>query len=554
MLRSTRERQDGRRRNFKKGIDSSEMRRRRCEMSSILRKNKREEELNMKRRNVFGFGDPAQMTGEDKQLISGAKDHQLNDFIAQIRSDDAPAVLEGTRSVRKILSREDSPPIDEVIASGVLGRLVQLLDSSVPGIQFEAAWALTNIASGTPDQTRQVVDAGAVPAFVKMLATSGDEGNREQAAWAVGNIAGDCPQYRDLVLKCGALEPLLANLMQSTATSFLRNGTWALSNLVRGKPAPQFDTIAPALRVIYHLIHMDDEDMLADACWALSYMTDGEDYRLQAVIDQGIIPGLVELLRHPSPAVSTPALRTVGNIVTGTEKQTQSVVHHGALPHLLNLLLNANARNTKKEVCWALSNITAGTAAQIQAIIQEGFIPHMIDELTNAPFETKKEVAWAMCNLCSGGTPDQIRYLVSKGYLDPVVDLLTCHDPKVIEICLEALEKILTIGESDAESNPNGVNPYAITLENNGGIDALEELQDHSVNKIYEKAQDIIDSFFEGEEEEEETENNNPFSGSSTGFGTQSKAETALFGPVAGQPNNMFAFGTQNSSEGKFVF
>merc|ERR1719160_1804672 len=289
--------------------------------------------------------------------------------LRQMLLSDAPdAQFSATQACRKLLSIEQNPPIQEVINSGVVPRFLQFLrETARPDLQFEAAWVLTNIASGTAEQTRVVVEQGALPIFVELLGSPIDD-VREQAVWALGNIAGDSPNFRDLVLQSGGLQPIINVLRETEKTSMMRNATWTLSNLCRGKPPPPFEWVSPALGTLASLIYSADVEVLTDACWALSYLSDGPNERISAVIHAGVCRRLVELLLHSSPLVQTPALRAVGNIVTGDDHQTQVVLQSGALPSILKLLSHAK-KAIRKESCWTISNITAGNREQIQEVM-----------------------------------------------------------------------------------------------------------------------------------------------------------------------------------------
>lgn len=201
-----------RRQQFKKTVDSEVGRRRRDETTLQLRKTKKSEQLAKRRAapsaqiNTVGGGSDTSQQDVNRQPPPSLA--EVPSLIAIMRNSEAAPNdrLESVRGVRRMLSVEENPPAKQLIELGILPIMIGFLTfDTEPMLQFEAAWALTNIAS--TEYTARVVHAGAMPGLVRLLECP-TPNVREQAAWCVGNIAGDSVELRDLVLKSGALNSL----------------------------------------------------------------------------------------------------------------------------------------------------------------------------------------------------------------------------------------------------------------------------------------------------------------------------------------------------------
>lgn len=121
-----------------------------------------------------------------------------------------------------------------------------------------------------------------------------------------------------MILKSGGLQPLINIINKATNKNTIKHGTWALSNLCRGRPLPKFNLVKAAIPTLCAvLINSTESEVLTDAAWALSYLSDGDETRIDMVIQTGVIPALVRHLEHPYLSILIPSLRTLGNIVTG---------------------------------------------------------------------------------------------------------------------------------------------------------------------------------------------------------------------------------------------
>ncbi|KAG7176719.1 Importin subunit alpha-4-like [Homarus americanus] len=266
-------------------------------------------------------------------------------IVADMGSENDETKLEATVKVRKLISTNSNPPIDEFLEAGLLIPTLANLQEKNSTLVYETAWIITNISSGNSSQTSAVVEQGFIKPLVQLLREESSREVQEQAVWAIGNIVGDSADCRNEVVAAGVINPLLSLISPDIPVSLTRNIAWAVSNLFRSK-APKMgreEQLLVLKSLKDHLILHPDMVVRVDALWATSYYTDlGNEY-IQDVLD------------------------------------TQVVLEAGILPISRTLLTTNSPTNIQKDTAWAVSNILAGPFDQIQMVIDADLLPVMVE-------------------------------------------------------------------------------------------------------------------------------------------------------------------------------
>ena len=478
------QREKQRRASFKASIDATKSRRDREQTQISIRKKKKEERLAKRRRSG--------VIRVDASVDDAVR--QFPQMRIALASGDPTQTFQALRFFRGLLSKEQDPPVEEILRLGALAMFIQFLSASDEKLVFEALWCITNIASGTTEQAKAVAHAGALPLLAR-LCSSQNLDIREQAIWAVGNLAGDCVELRDFVLASGALVAIAFSCTPAAPLSILRTSAWTLSNCCRGKPLPPLTSVQPLIPVFAELLASDDMQLLEDSLWGLSYLCDGPNERIQAILKHDVVSRVVPLLSHPRLKIKAAALRLVGNIASGDDGQTQLLLHSGALDPII-LLLNSPRASTRKEAVWLLSNVAAGTPAQKQLLFEKRVYPRLLVLYGQSSFTIRKEIIWTVSNALSEGTAAQAAHFIKIGFIKPLLAECEGADVELVKIALQAISQLLRVQEAAT---------MAILTENDAAA-TFEALQQHRDHDVYDAAIKLIEDYFDGIEDIEDVE------------------------------------------------
>ncbi|KAH3894055.1 uncharacterized protein LOC127861681 [Dreissena polymorpha] len=371
--------------------------------------------------------------------------------------------------------------------------IVGLLTGNDVELQHEAAWCLTNISAGNTDHALSVAKSAA-PYLITYL-SSNNPLMQDQCAWALGNLAGDSPECRTMMQAQGAVVPLVT-LLQSPVPAVVQSAAFALSNIARDSPDVTRELVTAGLvpmLVPYISLAPENRPILEEVAWILTYLsTSGEHVPL--MIENGLLTSAVSLIvklqgENPQDVKTvTPLLRCLGNICSGPNDYTLLALENPRLLHTVGQYLDSSIRHIVKETLWVLSNIVGEPS--VAASVSSGPILQKVTDKLEDGFDIKQEALYVLNNLLSHG-PEACESLLNHKVLPAVVPILKSHDVDVLNLALAFIEMMLRFNTDCSE-----------VFESYGGVTRLEGLEYHSNHTIAEKANSLLEMYFQKENED----------------------------------------------------
>jgi len=333
---------------------------------------------------------------------------------------------------------------------------------------------------------------------------------KDQIMWALTNITCENIEFRNILFTSPILERIQVityNALNHRDLNLLKIcSNFLLFSLNYDKVTNEFSDILMKIAfILKDLILNTSGEIYSNSLWALLHIGNIQDKNIPQKLYKKLITKnpdmLIKILSIDFDNLKTElisTIRIIGNLLSiDDEEFIYYVLNFNIFSFFDKILSTEKNKKIKQEIIWATSNIIKQKSKLFIKNLVESNLYNRISQIANDyDPNLKKEAVLFIYEICINTHFNISTELIKKGTFRILTDLLEISsDHQIILNCLEAIDKILASGEF-LKTVLKG-NTIANKFEAVGGLECLEKFQLHMNIKIYEKAMDIIEKYFQ---------------------------------------------------------
>jgi importin subunit alpha-6/7 len=492
------EKQNVRKDEFKKGIRSEEKTRQREEELISIRKAKREEKLDIKRRQIENAPiitndapiiPPASLvslederkarqserTGEFKKGITRdeAFAKRSNQEIARIKMK-RKELLDKHRAIQKKL--QSSQP--RILGMQEWKNMIFLSSDSEDNVKkvhraIHHFRSLTSSGKDVSKEIQEIIDLGLVPRIIELANASKFPKIQYEATWLLTNITSGNSEHTSYVAFLPNVIDVLVRILSSSSDEKVReNAVWTLANIAGDNLVFRNNvlTIPHVIELLLNNLTSSKEmSNTKTTVWCISNLFRGKPF---PNVDESNVVAVIQTFAKMLNGIDSRSsqndeiLSDICLTFSYISDQTENMVvpKYGDLlirSHVIDKmieLLYSKAVNIKQPSLRTIGNLVAGTAEQTSYVLEHNFLIKAVSLLNLRSESIRRETVWILSNIAAG-TAQQKNVLMRSGLVEKVIRLFESDTHNVKKECLWVISNLCDSSDYIAHVVKYGILP-----------------------------------------------------------------------------------------------
>lgn len=257
---------------------------------------------------------------------------------------------------------------------GFISQLVSELGSCSIEEQRLAAMEIRLLAKNNPDNRVRIAQAGAIKPLVSIISSSSDPLLQEYGVTAILNLSL-CDENKEAIAASGAIRPLVKALKVGTPAA-KENAACALLRLSQLEENKAAIGRSGAIPPLVGLLEGGGARGMKDAATALYSLCSLRENKIRAV-HAGLMRPLVELMADLDSSMVDKAALVARVLVTGLDEAVSALVEEGGIPVLVEMV-EVGSQRQKEIAVVMLLELCEDSAVYRTMVAREGAVPPLV--------------------------------------------------------------------------------------------------------------------------------------------------------------------------------